>query len=101
MYAITATGYRAINSPADAQAGETVVDVLPASLLSAIASQEAAERAKDGAIREQALTALTNLRAYRDAVSPTSAQTIAVVRLLCRVSIGLIRLQLRRLDASD
>lgn len=101
MYAITATGYRAINSPADAQVGETVVNVLPASLLSAIASQEAAERANDGAIREQALTALVNLRAYRDAVSPTNAQTVAVVRLLCRVCIGLIRLQFRKLEATN
>lgn len=36
MHAITATSYRAIASASDIQPGETVVDVLPASLLAAL-----------------------------------------------------------------
>lgn len=51
MYAITASGFRAIASAGDLQEGEEAADELPASLLSAIASAEA--RAQ----RDQALAA--------------------------------------------
>jgi hypothetical protein len=44
---------------------------------------------------------LANLRAYRDLASPTNAQTLAAVKLLCRVAIGLIRWRIGRLDATD
>lgn len=46
--------------------------------------------------REQARQAVTNLRAYADAASPTNAQTVAIVKLLCRVCIRLIRDQYGR-----
>lgn len=40
MYAITATGYRAIASTTDVQPGETVADVIPASLLTTLQGAE-------------------------------------------------------------
>lgn len=40
MYAITATSFRAIASAADALPGETVIDVLPAALLTALHAAE-------------------------------------------------------------
>lgn len=40
MYAITATSFRAIASAADALPGETVIDVLPAALLTALQAAE-------------------------------------------------------------
>lgn len=40
MYAITSISYRAISDAADAQPGETVVDVIPASLLSTLLAGE-------------------------------------------------------------
>ena len=52
-------------------------------------------------IRDNLDAAVTNLRAYRDLASPTNAQTIAVVKLLCRVAIGLIRLTLNKFDSTE
>lgn len=52
-------------------------------------------------LQQQAADALANLRAYRDLASPTNAQTVAAVKLLCRVAIGLIRMRLQRFDATD
>lgn len=46
-------------------------------------------------------TALANLRAYRDLSSPTTAQTVAVIKLICTVLIALIRLQRNLLDGTD
>lgn len=40
MYAITATSYRAIADASDVQAGETAVDVIPASLLATLEASE-------------------------------------------------------------
>lgn len=51
-------------------------------------------------IQAQAEGAMTDLRAYADTASPTNAQTVVVVKLLCRVCIRLIRLVLHRLDAT-
>lgn len=45
--------------------------------------------------------ALDSLRAYRDAASPNQAQTVAVVKVLCRVAIRLIRLRLGKLEATE
>lgn len=101
MYAITATSYRSIGSPQDAAPGETVADVLPVALLAAIADREAAALANSDTLHSRAAEALANLRLYCDLPTPTSAQTVAVVKLLCRVAICLIRLQLRRLDGVD
>lgn len=52
-------------------------------------------------IETNAEQALTNLRAYVALSSPTAAQTTAAVKLLCRVAIAVIRLQLRKLDSTD
>ena len=41
-------------------------------------------------------SATKTLRAYENAASPTNAQTVAVVKLLCRVAIRLIRDQYGR-----
>lgn len=54
--------------------------------LEAEAAAAAAQRERD-----QAKQAIDNLRAYVDLASPTAAQTVAAVKLLCRVSDRLIR----------
>jgi hypothetical protein len=99
MYAIKGNSWRSISAVEDAAADETVVDELPQALVDSTSL-----RANDATlenIRQQSDNALGNLRAYRDLASPTNAQTIAVVKLLCSVCIMLIRLQLRKLDAVD
>lgn len=101
MYAYTANSFRAIRNAADALPGEAVAEVLPQTLLDALAASEAQRRATSDSIRTNAEQALVNLRGYRDLAAPTNAQTIAVVKLLCRVCISLIRLQLWKLDAVD
>ena len=45
--------------------------------------------------------ALTQLQAYRALASPTAAQTTAAVKLLCGITVWLIRLRLGKLDAVD
>ncbi len=101
MYAITATSYRSIARADDAHAGETVVDAVPQSLIDSLANAESANTAVSSDLRTEAGNALANLRAYRDLTTPSNAQTIAVVKLLCRVAITLTRLQLAKLDAVD
>lgn len=101
MYAINSTGYRAITSQADVQAGETFASTVPQSLIDSLASAAAARDTNATTLRQQADTALVNLRAYRDNAAPTNAQTVAAVKTLCRVCIALIRLQLAKLDAAD
>lgn len=49
----------------------------------------------------QAQAAITNLRAYLALPSPTAAQTTAVVKLLCRAMLQVIRIILQRWDDSD
>lgn len=94
----TATGYDLVEDtkgvkcePGWLRSGIRIYAKPPPTLEDASASQ----------INSDILAALTNLRAYRDLASPTNAQTVAVVKLLCRVAISLIRLQLARLDATD
>lgn len=45
--------------------------------------------------------ALAALRAYRDTASPTNAQTVTVVKVICRVLIVLIRQRRNLFDGSD
>lgn len=101
MYAITENGYRAVTDPADALPGETVVEILPAAFLQSLAQAAANKVATADTLRTRSDQALTDLRAYRDLASPTNAQTIAAVKLLCRVAIGLTRLSLSKLDGTD
>jgi hypothetical protein len=101
MFAITATSYRAIDSESQLHPGETAVDVVPQSLLDSIAAASAARDTFARNIRSQADQAITDLRAFRDLASPTNAQTIAVVKLLCKVAIFLIRLQIGKLDGDS
>lgn len=51
----------------------------------------AIETAAVAADYNAAKAAVANLQAYNDLVSPTAAQTTSVVKLLCRVSIVLIK----------
>lgn len=53
------------------------------------------------ALHERAQAAVDDLLGYEETATPTPAQTVAVVKLLCKVVRALIRLQLRRLDAVD
>lgn len=101
MYAITPTGYRAITRREDVGPGEVFAETLPDSLVDYIAATGVSHGANAETMRTQAELAITNMRAYRDLASPTNAQTIAAVKLLCRVAISLIRLQLAKLDATD
>lgn len=101
LYAYTENSYRAISAADQATAGETVGDAVPKSVLDAITTTEQTSRANNATLRDRADQALTDLRAYRDLASPTNAQTLAIVKLLCRVSIGLIRLLLHKLDGAD
>lgn len=52
-------------------------------------------------LHERAVAAYQDLQAFENLSSPTNAQTLAAVRLLCKVVRGLIRLQLRRLDSVE
>lgn len=52
-------------------------------------------------LHERATTAYADLQAFEALTTPTNAQTVAVVRLLCKVARALIRLQLRQLDTAD
>lgn len=101
MYAITASSYRAITSAEEAMPGETVVAELPQSLIDAMAAEKNNREATMVNLRNSAETALIGLRAYRDNASPTNAETVIAVRLLCRVAIALIRIQISRLDAEN
>lgn len=101
MYAITDKSFRYINDASEVIEGETAVENVPQSLLDSIAASENSEITKRQQICNNAEQALVDLRAYRDLASPTNAQTVAVVKLLCRVCIGLIRLVLRKLDSTD
>jgi hypothetical protein len=59
------------------------------------------EAANADTIVQQTDQALVSLRGYVALSSPTAAQTTAVVKVLCKVAIGLVRMQLRRFDATD
>lgn len=101
MYAITATSFRAIASSGDLLPGETAVDTIPQSLLDSITVASASRDTYASNIRTQGEQALTELRAYRDLASPTNAQTLAVVKVMCKVCIGIIRIQLGKLDGDS
>lgn len=91
----------------DAKTGEVteqwidVPDVMTLEQGMAFTAAEARKEATGNTLVIQAEQAIVNLRAYRDLASPTNAQTVAAVKLLCRVCIGLIRLYLRRFDGTD
>lgn len=101
MYAVTQTSFRAIRYPSDAVPGENVVDEAPQSLVDTITAIEAAKDSNALALRGMAEGSLADIRAFLSLPAPTNAQTLVVVKLLCRVCIGLIRLQLRKLDGLD
>jgi hypothetical protein len=98
---------RVLNQITNAATGETteewidLPDVMTETEGQAAAAQVAQQNANVATLQQQAADALVNLRAYRDLASPTNAQTVATVKLLCRVAIGLIRLRLEKFDATD
>lgn len=77
------------------------VDVLTDEQAAAQTAQLAQQDANALSLEDQAAQALASLRTYRDLASPTNAQTVAAVKLLCRVAIGLIRLRLAKFEAVD
>ena len=101
MYAITEISYCAIPGGGELLPGETLVQTVPTELVELIDSIGEQRRAKVLEMDAQAEMALSSLRAYRDLASPTNAQTVAVVRLPCRVAIVLLRHRLGRLDGTD
>lgn len=101
MYALTATGYRSITSADDLLPGETLSETIPAPLQAALAADKATRANIRAAIASEADAALAELRAFRDLSAPTNAQTLAVVKLLCRVCIGLIKLSLNKLSEAN
>ena len=52
-------------------------------------------------LQTRAVSAYQDLLAFENLATPTNAQVVTVVRLLCKVARGLIRLQLRQFDAAD
>jgi hypothetical protein len=79
-----------------------VIDPVDGAIADAAAA--AAQAVLDGnesTIKDEVRNAYINLRAYRDAASPSQAQTVAVVKLLCSCVIKLGRLELRELDGTD
>lgn len=72
--------------------GTDEIDDSPASVNEGVTMQDA---------QSQAQAAINNLRAYIALPSPTAAQTTAVVRLLCRAMLQMIRIVLQRFDDSD
>lgn len=90
----------------DAKTGKTTAETIDLPVLTVEEGQavQAAEEqlaATGRTLEDRAFAALDSLRAYRDLQSPTNAQTVQAVKLLCRVCIGLIRLHLRRFDGAD
>lgn len=72
------------------------------------ATEEAAVRRRlttGGDVEEtlsaRAVDAYQSLAAFENLATPTNAQVVAAVRLLCKVARALIRLQLRQLDSAD
>jgi hypothetical protein len=61
----------------------------------------ATEGATVAALDSRLDQALAGLRTYINTASPTTAQTTAVVKLLCRVAVALIRRQRNALDGTD
>lgn len=55
----------------------------------------------DEQLQARAVNAYKALQDYEALAAPTNANTVQVVKLLCKVVRALIRLQLRRLDAVD
>lgn len=100
-YALTATGYRTIRTIADLHVGETYAEEVPQALIDVMAAAETSQRTNLANLVGQADAALDGLRAYRDNASPSNAQTVTAVKLLCRVCIALIRIVLRRVDATS
>jgi hypothetical protein len=50
---------------------------------------------------ERAVNAYQDLQAFENLATPTNAQVVAAVRLLCKVARALIRMQLRQLEQAD
>lgn len=67
----------------------------------ASANASATAAANASTMDSNADQALASLRAYRDAASPAQAQTVAIVKVICRVLIALIRFRLNKLDGAD
>ena len=72
------------------------------------AAEEAAVRRRLGTsgqveedLQARAADAYQQLQAFENLATPTNAQVVAAVRLLCKVARALIRLQLRQFDALD
>jgi len=77
-------------SPTEVAARESEIALSDARLETLLATQAAATTE-----RESARQAMANLQAYIDLTTPTTAQTVGVVKLLCRVAMVLVRHALR------
>jgi cytochrome c553 len=90
----------------DAKTGETTerwIDI-PQAYFDAQAALIAAEKQADTnrqTIEQQADSAMADLSAFLALQSPTNAQTLAAVRLLCRIQRKMIRLAVRKFDGTD
>jgi hypothetical protein len=75
-------------------------DVVTAEQQAVADAVTAQHEANEAGLQSQAEQALVGLRSYRDQANPTTAQTVAAVKLLCRVAIALIRLFLRKFEGT-
>ena len=55
----------------------------------------------EGTLHTRVTAAYDQLLAFENTTTPTSAQTVAAVKLLCKVARGLIRLRMRQYDKAD
>src|SRR5262245_48799462 len=98
---------RVIEQYIDVKTGEVgrreieVSDVITEADGLVLTNQALQQEANGRTIETQVSQSLAALRAYRDLASPTNAQTVAAVKLLCRVAIWLIRLKFFTFDATD
>lgn len=86
LHTYTATGgYQDLPAGAGAVIAAHVPPPIPA------APDYGADLQTPAEFASQAAVAVTNLRAYINAPAPTAGQTTAVVKLLCRIALVLIR----------
>lgn len=74
--------------------------LLAQSVIRNIALEPATLAGNDASLRQQADTALATLRLYRDKASPTAADDKAILKVLVRAVIALVRLVLQKLDGT-
>lgn len=93
-------GYREDSLGRESYFVEFATDLTPAEE-TAIRRRLSTSSAVEETLNGRAVSAYLDLLAFENLATPTQAQTLAAVRLLCRVERALIRLELGQLEATD